>query len=259
MPLTLRSLIDNGLLDELASCFTREADAYLLLTAFGFPPGRRPNFNKADSSLDFWYKIGEEIDNGVVADGFEQLLSRAAARLPGNKIFAPFVPRQRGGNPADTARPSNTPPYIETIGRGYDVFLSLSSADREKVKEIRQALQQRGVQSWMDEWDLPVGEASSTEIEGILSTVKTVAVFYGTNGYGPWQRAEVDIALERSLRDQCLLIPVMLPGVAPTDLPGFLRRLNGVRIADTVQIGDQDIVIDRLARAILEQRRTTSS
>jgi hypothetical protein len=253
MPLTLQALINNGLLDELAACFANETDATLLLAAIGFPPAFRPNFQRTSSPMDFWLTICTQLENGRVANGFEQLLAQAAAKLPANRVFAPFAQprplphaqRVQPGHPATI--------WPDQLAGEYDVFLSFSSRDRDLVLQIARSLATYGIRPWLDEWALPLGRPISPELERILSSARAVAVIYGTDGYGPWQQAEVDVALERALRGQCLLIPVMLPGVAPADLPPFLRRYRGIRILHSVNLAQQDAVA-RLAEAILAQR-----
>ncbi len=191
----------------------------------------------------------------VQKDGFEPLLEAAASRLPGNQIFAPFARlSNRVTRPGQSGQQLGSPAgYAQSLARRYDVFLSYSSRDRDLVRSIAEALRQRGVNPWMDEWDLTFGKSFVEEIQQLLDHVKAVVVFFGADGYGPWQRAEVEVAYDRAVRGHCLLIPMMLPGVSSaTQLPGFLRRLHGGQIR-----GDQrnDEVIDRLAKAILERNQ----
>ena len=42
---------------------------------------------------------------------------------------------------------------------------------------------------------------------------KTCVVFLGPNGLGPWQKQEIQVAIDRRVRDEAFhVIPVLLPG-----------------------------------------------
>lgn len=237
MPLSLQALIENGLVDALANCFTNPTDANLLLIAIDFPAAYRPKFDRADTPMDYWLQVCEQIAQGRTQGGFETLLSAASGRLPGNPVFAPFA-----HTTAKRASIQSTDPVVkEAIAYAglvceYDVFISYSSKDYDMVLKIAEALKQQGIKPWLDRWALNYGDVFSKEIQAILSRVKVVLVCYGTDGYGPWQEVEVDVAFGRSVRNQCLIIPLMLPGVTSKDLPPFLGRLHGVQISDSLQI-----------------------
>jgi hypothetical protein len=241
MPLTLQTMINNELLDELANCANSNTDARLLLTSIGFPAAYRPNFERAESVIGYWTDVCSQIEAGRTQGGLEPLLAAAARKFPGNKKFAPFAHQPAQQSPSA---------YIETVAANYDVFLSYSSRDFDLVKKIAEGLKQRGLNPWFDEWALGMGKPFVGEIEKILSCVKSVVVFYGSEGYGPWQTAEVDIAISHSLKKECLVIPVMLPNVKPADLPPFLRRLKAARVSDTIQVNGLDVVIDQLVKTI---------
>lgn len=224
MELTLQDLINNRIFDEIATCFSSSSDAYLLLASIAFPDAFRPNFAAQPNPAEFWRLVITEIEKGRVDGGVELLLRAAHQRLPANRVFQPFAP---------ATAPATLPPPIEFAG-SYDAFISYSSKDRALVTQLGNALNKQGLRVWMDQWELQGGSNFVTEIGEILQSVRAVIVCYGSDGYGPWQQAEVDIALDRQVRGQCLIIPVMLPNVTPKDLPPFLRRLNAVRIDSSI-------------------------
>jgi hypothetical protein len=186
-----------------------------------------------------------------VQGGFEPLLAAAAARLPGNKVFAPFASTR-------TRRLATISAPLHSFTDQFDVFLSFSSKDRNEVKSIAERLTRHGVRPWLDEWALALGKQFADEIQAILARVDAVAVFCGTEGFGPWQKLEMNVAIDRAARGECLLIPVMLPGVKSEDLPPFLRTMHGLRINDALPVGD-DVdnaeAVKKLAEVILKQRR----
>lgn len=248
MPLNLQALINNGLLDELAARINTPVESSLLLAAIDFPNAHRPNFARADSPIDYWFKVCEQIEGGRVTGGFEPLLRAAARRLPGNQVFAPFA------NPAPSVTPPSgvpgkrDPAHAHLTARYYDVFISYSRRDETQVKFVAQGLRRRGVRVWLDEWEIPLGVPFADDLQQVLGQVKVVLVCIGDGGLGPWQSAEVRVALERSVRNECRLIPLLLPGVAGMEaLPLFLRTLNGMQFKTT---GDEG-ALDKLAEAIL--------
>jgi hypothetical protein len=241
MPLNLQMLVNNGLIDELANSFTSPTDAELLLTAISFPIAYQPKFDRADTPMDFWLAVCKEIDKGRTRSSFEDLLEASSARLPGNRIFAPF---SQGDLPTIGGQ-NDIPAFVGE----YDIFISYSRRDQPVVSDIISKLKQRGVVPWLDQWDIELGHAFIEEIEKILTNVKNIAVFFGKTGYGPWQRAEVSAVYSRVVSKTCRLIPILLPGVTTSELPLFLQPLNALQI--TGDKSDEES-IDKLVQQILQ-------
>lgn len=233
MALNLQTIVNNGLLDEIAKTLNSSVDANLALVAIDFPTYLKPNFDRCSTSMEFWLTVCERIENGTVIGGFEPLLKSAAKRFPGNKVLAPF------------AKIDKT--YVDVVSDTYDVFISYCSKDYDIVKEFAYKLRDNNLKVWFDEWSLPLGKPVSREIETVLSTAKYVLVFFGKNGYGPWQHLEVDIAVDRSARAECNLIPVLLDGVSVNDLSPILKRLKGVNVMNVDGIDD---AVDKIAGSI---------
>jgi hypothetical protein len=250
MALTLEELINNGLLDELADCLNDKTDAELLLRTINFPVGSRPNFDKADNSLDFWFKVCEQIEKGRVLGGFEPLLRAAARRFPGNNVFAPFAQSTRIAAAPRPGQPTQGAPAFPHLSSDfYHCFISYCSRYRDEVKTIDQELRQRAVKPWLDVHDLGLGDPFAHEIEQILSQVKVFLACIGAEDLSSWQKAEVEVAVSNSVAGICTVIPVMLsdtPG--PAILPPFLRRLNGIQVKGG--LGDAQ-TLDKLAATIL--------
>jgi WD40 repeat protein len=95
----------------------------------------------------------------------------------------------------------------------YDAFLSFNSQDRLTVREIAERLRLEGLQLYLEEWELAPGREFQPALAKGLSDSKTCVVFLGPNGLGPWQKQELQIAVDRRARDQAFhVIPVLLPG-----------------------------------------------
>ena len=95
---------------------------------------------------------------------------------------------------------------------GYDVFLCHNSKDKNQVMAIASKLRERGVLPWLDVWDVRPGTRWQKELQCHLKLIKSVAVFIGAKGPGPWQELEVELALEELAKRGRPIIPVILEG-----------------------------------------------
>ena len=101
----------------------------------------------------------------------------------------------------------------------FDVFLSYNRRDQSVVESLAQALRERDLLVFKDDWYLKPGEFWPEALEEKLANSKAVVVAIGRNGLGPWQKREVVAALERQSKEPqgrspgLRVIPVLLdPG-----------------------------------------------
>lgn len=116
----------------------------------------------------------------------------------------------------------------------FDAFLSHNSADKAQVRVIAEALTQRQIRVWLDEWAIPPGARWQEALEEGLKQSRSVVVLIGPGGVGRWEDPEIRVALDESLRRSIPVIPVLLPGVSRdqvTDRP-FLRQHSWVEFKD---------------------------
>jgi DNA-directed RNA polymerase subunit RPC12/RpoP len=112
----------------------------------------------------------------------------------------------------------------------FDVFLAHNAQDKPQVEKIAQHLKERGLNPWLDKWNLPPGRRIAEEIERVLPNTRAVAVFIAAVGTGPWEQLEIYAALQLFVKNRRPLIPVLLPGATGTSgLPLFLQQFNIVR------------------------------
>ena len=136
----------------------------------------------------------------------------------------------------------------------YDVFLAYNSEDLAEVRAIGEKLKERGVLPWFDVVDLRPGTLFQNEIGGVLEKVKSVAVFVGKSGVGPWERLEIGVAISQFAKRVPAppVIPVLLAGAEKEPkLPLFLKEFNWVRFEKGV--GD-DEALERLVWGITGKR-----
>ena len=96
----------------------------------------------------------------------------------------------------------------------YDAFLSYNSQDRPAVHEVAERLKGEGLELYLEEWELAPGREFQPALAEGLRDSKTCVVFLGPNGLGPWQKQELQVAIDKRARDEAFhVIPVLLPGV----------------------------------------------
>jgi len=106
----------------------------------------------------------------------------------------------------------------------FDVFLSHNSQDKPYVDAIATWLRTQNMRVWYDKWELRPGMPWQQELEqGILNSI-AVIIFIGKSGLGTWHEPEMRAAISESMKRQCPVIPVLLPG-CPDDveIPLFLQ------------------------------------
>ena len=133
-----------------------------------------------------------------------------------------------------------------------DLFLSYNHADREDVLVVRQRLAERGISSYLDSDNLPLGLPWPIALYNAIQEVRAVAVFIGETGLGGWQMREVSLSLDRQVRqEKCSyrfpVIPVLLPGAEVEGAFGFLLLNTWVDLRSGLDAAE---TLDELARAI---------
>ena len=126
----------------------------------------------------------------------------------------------------------------------YDVFLAYNNLDKSQVEKIAGSLKHRGLNPWFDKWNLPPGRSFQEEIEKVFPMTRSVVVFVGPSGIGPWEEMEVRLAIQQFVKRKLPVIPVLLPGVkkVPT-LPLFLQEFSWLRLIKEI---DETEFIDNL-------------
>jgi len=111
----------------------------------------------------------------------------------------------------------------------FDVFLSHNSKDKLAVRRIAEALRERGLRVWLDEWELIPGRRWIPALEQAIQISKTAAVLVGENGLGPWEQPEYEASLSEFVGRGLPVIPVLVPGAPEKPkLPLFLKGFTWV-------------------------------
>jgi hypothetical protein len=102
---------------------------------------------------------------------------------------------------------------LPSAPKRYDAFLSFNSQDRPAVKQVAERLQGEKLDLYLEEWELTPGGEFQPALAEALHQSKTCVVFLGPSGLGPWQKQELQVAIDKRVRDETFrVIPVLLPG-----------------------------------------------
>jgi len=94
----------------------------------------------------------------------------------------------------------------------YDVFLSYNRADELTARELARRLKDKGIEPWLDKWNLKAGDDWQKELEAALDACEAYAILIGPSGLGPWQNEEMRFAINQRVTKNRRVIPVFLPG-----------------------------------------------
>ncbi len=118
-------------------------------------------------------------------------------------------------------------------GCRFDVFLSYAASDKTTARRLAEALRDRGLRVWFDQWHLVPGELWQEALEDAVEGAGAAVILVGQGGMGSWQEAEKQLILKQHIKRRRPVIPVILPG-APSEpeLPLFLRDRTGVDLRE---------------------------
>src|SRR5262249_34664516 len=123
--------------------------------------------------------------------------------------------------------------------------------DDDTVRRLAEALRERELKVWLDEWELPPGQLWQDQLQQVLQKVRSAAILVGKDGLGRWEEMEVRACLSEHVARGMRVIPGLLPG-APRgfELPPFLQVFTWVDLRD----GLTPEGLDRLVWGITGQK-----
>ncbi|MEM9815483.1 MAG: toll/interleukin-1 receptor domain-containing protein [Cyanobacteria bacterium P01_D01_bin.6] len=125
-------------------------------------------------------------------------------------------------------------------------FASYSHRDADAVMPIVEALLERGFYVWIDRLQLVPGEEWGKSISEALRDAKALLWFAGRHtGSSSWMQEELRSTMR--LGEQVALIPVLVKGANPEELPLFLKTRQWVDARD-----DRNKAIDALSTALTQ-------
>lgn len=121
-------------------------------------------------------------------------------------------------------------PNLSMRGRmtAYDVFVSYARTDTARARLIRDRLTALGLSVFFDTEGIDTGEEFPVIIDRAVKSAKCVLGLWSRNAFaGRWVRIESRIGL-----DQNKLVPALLDGMRPEELPAEFYNVNVVSLAD---------------------------
>jgi hypothetical protein len=129
------------------------------------------------------------------------------------------------------------------------VFISHASEDKAFVMDFATRLRARGIDAWLDRWEILPGDSFVRKIfdEGLGQAKAVIVVISKASADKPWVREELDIAVVRKINHVSKLIPVIIDD---SKVPNCLQATLWERIADLKSYEDS---LERIVASIFGQ------
>jgi hypothetical protein len=113
---------------------------------------------------------------------------------------------------------------------------------------VVQRLGAEGVEVWWDE-HIDWGDNWIEALEAALTDATAYVILVGTSGINHWVKVELQVALRRHVEHDLPVFPLLLPGIAPDDLPPFLATVQVRALPLDPAQGNFAALAERLNRA----------
>jgi hypothetical protein len=126
------------------------------------------------------------------------------------------------------------------------VFLSHSHADKPVVRQIAEGLKSQGIDVWIDEAELSLGDSLVNRIERGLDSADFVAFFLSKASVkSQWARQELNVAISRQVSGErgAIVLPILLEDA---EIPALLRDVMYL----DMRAGDVQAGVTKLVAAI---------
>jgi len=128
--------------------------------------------------------------------------------------------------------------------KGKYAFASYSHQDADSVMPVVESLLARGFQIWIDRIELAAGEEWGKSISDALRDANVLLWFAGRHtGTSSWMQEELRSTMRHG--EKVAVIPVLVDGADPEELPAFLKNRQWVDARD-----GHDAAIRRLSEAL---------
>ncbi|KVW33721.1 hypothetical protein WK94_31405 [Burkholderia ubonensis] len=127
---------------------------------------------------------------------------------------------------------------MQTASPAPKVFVSHASEDKQRfVIPFATALRERGIDAWVDRWEMLPGDSLVDKIfeEGLKEATAVVIVLSKISVAKPWVREELNTAVVKRIQKGTKIIPVVLEGCG---VPEALQSLLWESVKDVSDFGD---------------------
>lgn len=162
-------------------------------------------------------------------------------------------PELRARSGADPGVTTVVEPPPDDDGMTWDVFIAHADIDQAPALRIAEELHHRHLRVFVHAWEVGHGEQTVQRREqGVLGSTHGIVAMSARTMAEPWVQAQYHALLDKAVRHERRLIPVLI-GSGTTELPPFLRTRHFV---DLRGISDEVYSerLDAIVRAIRGQR-----
>lgn len=111
-------------------------------------------------------------------------------------------------------------------------FLSFAWEDRDVAKQIAEALQASGIETWWADWEIQAGDSLRQKIDkGLSDCTVFLVLLTPTSIVKPWVNQEMDAGLMQKLQARARFIPVR-KDLPPQSLPPLLQGMFSPELRD---------------------------
>ena len=137
--------------------------------------------------------------------------------------------------------PSPVPSELRIKGDP-SVFISHSSLDKQLARRLALELAKRGVDVWLDEWAIQVGDSISRRVEeGLQNSTHFIFLLSPQSVTSKWVENEWRAALSREMaKEEVIVVPVL---VAKCELPLLLRDRKYADMSESFERGLNELLL----------------
>jgi len=184
----------------------------------------------------------------VDMQGLRGTVRASGRKIPGSALRAlPPITEQRANLQSISENLVDARPEVNAA-RDFDVFVSHASEDKEAVvRPLAQALRDRGLRVWYDEFELRIGDSLRRKIDNGITRSRFGIVVLSTAFFAKgWPQYELDGLVTMSVSGKQVLLPLW-HGISKDDVMG-----QSPSLADKVALRTADYTIDEIAAEIAE-------
>lgn len=132
------------------------------------------------------------------------------------------------------------------------VFISHSSNDHPFVERLVERLNADGIETWLDDADIALGESIPAAIEkGLSESQYFVAILSKSSVASDWVKTELNVAINKLIKKEIVIIPVLLD-ITADEMPALISFLKGITFSES----NWDACYSELKKVILNKNES---
>lgn len=132
------------------------------------------------------------------------------------------------------------------------VFISHSKNDHPFVERLVKRLNSDGIETWLDDADIALGESIPAAIEkGLNESQYFVAILSRSSVASDWVKTELNVAINKLIKKEIVIIPVLLD-INADEMPALISFLKGIAFTESTW----DACYSELKKVILNKNES---